>query len=177
MAQANEQKNISFEDVWGKSASANIISGKVATPLCLAFLGVCHNEKDSAHSLNRIMQALARCQLNEELLLLLEIICDIADMDYPQELIAAINDPLGADDLVRELILDFDEILTEEIASAPISRKTTGWAKLPLFCKRSLAATAKASISARSVSQRGTSRRASALPRAEQPFTQEKALL
>ena len=114
--QANEQKNISFEDVWGKSASANIISGKVATPLCLAFLGVCHNEKDSAHSLNRIMQALARCQLNEELLLLLEIICDIADMDYPQELIAAINDPLGADDLVRELILDFDEILTEEIA-------------------------------------------------------------
>ena len=49
-------------------------------------------------------------------MLLLEIICDIADMDYPQELIAAINDPLGADDLVRELILDFDEILTEEIA-------------------------------------------------------------
>ena len=106
MAQANEQKNISFEDVWGKSASANIISGKVATPLCLAFLGVCHNEKDSAHSLNRIMQALARCQLNEELLLLLEIICDIADMDYPQELIAAINDSLGADDLVRELMLN-----------------------------------------------------------------------
>ena len=116
MAQANEQKNISFEDVWGKSASANIISGKVATPLCLAFLGVCHNEKDSAHSLNRIMQALARCQLNEELLLLLEIICDIADMDYPDELFAAIIDPLGADDLVGELFLDFDEILTEEIA-------------------------------------------------------------
>ena len=80
MAQANEQKNISFEDVWGKNVSANIISGKVATPLCLGFLGVCHNEKDSAHSLNRIMQALARCQLNEELLLLLEIICDIADI-------------------------------------------------------------------------------------------------
>ena len=55
MAQANEQKNISFEDVWGKNVSANIISGKVATPLCLGFLGVCHNEKDSAHSLNRIM--------------------------------------------------------------------------------------------------------------------------
>ena len=40
MAQANEQKNISFEDVWGKSASANIVSGKVAAPLCLGFLGV-----------------------------------------------------------------------------------------------------------------------------------------
>ena len=116
MAQANEQKDISFEDVCGKNASANIISGKVVTPLCLGFLGVCHNKKDSAHSLNRIMQALARRQLNEDSLLLLEIICDIADMDYPQELIAASNAPLGADDLLRELILDFDEILTEEIA-------------------------------------------------------------
>ena len=116
MAQANKEKNISFEDVWGNSVSANIISGKVANPLCLGFLGVCHNERDSANSLNRIMQALARCQLNEELLLLLEIICDLADMDFPQELMEAIRNPLGADDLVRELVLDFDEILTEEIA-------------------------------------------------------------
>lgn len=73
MAQANEQKNINFEDVWGKNASANIISGRVATALCLGFLGVCHNEKDSAHSLNRIMQAMSSHQLNEELLLLLEM--------------------------------------------------------------------------------------------------------
>ena len=99
--------------MYGERAQAQISSpAKWLRPFVLP----CHNEKDSAHSLNRIMQALARCQLNEELLLLLEIICDIADMDYPQELIAAINDPLGADDLVRELILDFDEILTEEIA-------------------------------------------------------------
>ena len=33
MAQENEQKNISFEDVWGRRESANIISGKISTPL------------------------------------------------------------------------------------------------------------------------------------------------
>ena len=116
MAQEYEQKNIQFEEVWGKSASANIISGKVAAPLCLGFLSVCHNEKDSANNLNRIMQTLASCGRNEEVLLLMEIICDIADMDFPQELMEAIRNPQGAEDLVRELVLDFDEILTEEIA-------------------------------------------------------------
>ena len=82
MAQENEQKNISFEDVWGRRESANIISGKISTPLCLGFLSVCNNEKDNARNLIHIMQAMASHRLNEELLLLLEVICDIADMDY-----------------------------------------------------------------------------------------------
>ena len=79
MAQENEQKNISFEDVWGRRESANIISGKISTPLCLGFLSVCNNEKDNARNLIHIMQAMASHRLNEELLLLLEVICDIAD--------------------------------------------------------------------------------------------------
>ena len=112
--QTNDQENISFEDVWGSSQSANIIAGKVATPICISFLGVCHNEKGSARNLNQIMQAMACHQLNKEILLLLEIICDIGDMDFPQELINAISDSYGASDLVKELVLDFDEILTEE---------------------------------------------------------------
>lgn len=116
MAQENEQKNISFEDVWGRCESANIISGKISTPLCLGFLSVCNNEKDNAHNLIQIMQAMASHRLNEELLLLLEVICDIADMDYPPELAAAISNPADEGDLVRELVLDFDEILTEETA-------------------------------------------------------------
>ena len=57
MAQENEQKNISFEDVWGRRESANIISGKISTPLCLGFPSVCNNEKDNAHNLIHIMQA------------------------------------------------------------------------------------------------------------------------
>lgn len=40
MTQENEQKNTSFEDVWGRRESANIISGKTSTPLCLGFLSV-----------------------------------------------------------------------------------------------------------------------------------------
>ena len=116
MAQENEQKNISFEDVWGRRESANIIPGKISTPLCLGFLSVCNNEKDNARNLIHIMQAMASHRLNEELLLLLEVICDIADMDYPSELAAAISNPADEGDLVRELVLDFDEILTEETA-------------------------------------------------------------
>ncbi|MGM9573425.1 MAG: hypothetical protein ACI3VJ_03250 [Hominicoprocola sp.] len=49
MAHENEQKNISFEDVWGRRESANIISGKISTPFCLGFLSVYKNEKDYSH--------------------------------------------------------------------------------------------------------------------------------
>ena len=115
---AHEQQNnvIRLEDVWGKMGCANIISGIISRPLCFSFLSVCCQERKSAQNLNQILQAMAGRQMLKEILLLLEIICDIADEDYPAELAEAIQNPEESADLIRELVLDFDEILTEETA-------------------------------------------------------------
>lgn len=114
MVEKNEQSDISFKDVWGEQERANIISGKIAPAICIGFLNICNDEKTSAHSLVHIMQAMANRGMNEEVLRLLEIICDIADIDYPLVPSDAIAAPSEADALVQELVFDFDEILEEE---------------------------------------------------------------
>ncbi len=95
---------------------ANIVSGMVSAPLCTAFLGISNDTVSNAKNLNQIMQAMAAHQLNAEVLLLLKIICDLADIDFPQELDIADIFPSVASELVRQMILDFDDILAEETA-------------------------------------------------------------
>lgn len=108
-----EAKN---ESVLSKKDAANILSGMVSSPLCNAFLEMSSDTASNAARLNQIMQAMAAHRLNTEILLLLQIICDLADMDFPQELDAIIASPSDASELIRQMILDFDDILAEETA-------------------------------------------------------------
>jgi len=51
----------------------------------------------------------------KELLLLLKTLCDLIGITYPDELETALAEPQRYLTLLRELLLDFDDILTEEI--------------------------------------------------------------
>lgn len=105
-----------IENSFSEKDKANIISGMVSAPMCIAFLGISNDIVSNAQNLNQIMQAMAAHQLNAEVLLLLKIICDLADIDFPQELDIAAAFPSDASELVRQMILDFDDILAEETA-------------------------------------------------------------
>ncbi len=112
----NENQQPTLENVWGKKEAANIISGTIATPFCVQYLAVSEQAASNAHSLNVLVKSLYERQMYNELLLLLKMLYDLIGMEFPEELAEAAKDPQNHSDLLGHIILDYDEILTEEIA-------------------------------------------------------------
>lgn len=112
----NENRQTTFENVWGKKEAANIVSGTIASPFCIQFMAVSEQATDNAHSLNALVKALYERQMYEELLLLLKMLYDLIGMEFPEELAQASREPQAYSELLEQIVLDYDEILTEEIA-------------------------------------------------------------
>lgn len=109
-----EQKQIGAGDIQAVRQWANMVSGRIASPVFIGILSACCEESGSAQSLIELMKTMNEHTMNQEVLRLLKIVCDLVDIDYPSELESALNAPIAAAELVRELILDFEEILAED---------------------------------------------------------------
>lgn len=116
MMEKSDTQAAVFEEVWGESGAANIISGIIAAPFCTAYLAVSDDAVQNANRLNTLMKSLYGREMYEEMLLLLDILYDLIGVDLPKELAAASKAPAEYSTLLKELMLDYDEILNEEIA-------------------------------------------------------------
>lgn len=112
----NEDRKTGLEDTWGQGGAASIVSGMFASPFCEQYLALSEDAAGNAQTLCDLLKSLYEHQMYKELLLLLKTLCDLIGITYPDELEKALAEPRRYLTLLRELLLDFDDILTEEIA-------------------------------------------------------------
>ena len=111
----NKNQQTTLENIWGKNEAANIISGTIASPFCIQYLAVSDQAAENANNLNILVKLLYEREMYNELLLFLKILYNLIGMEFPEELAQASEKPQNYSELLKQLIIDYEEIFAEEI--------------------------------------------------------------
>ena len=107
---------MNLEKVRDEKEALAIISGVIATPFCTLYLEVSGESVENGKSLLKLMRALYEKEMYREMVLLLKILYNLIDLEIPEVLIQALKEPDNYSALLSNLMLDYCEILEEEIS-------------------------------------------------------------